>query len=195
MLRSMFLYFQLLYPSTYLVSSFLVLSLYCASYLPAPRTSRRKSAAAGVSTYSTTTRWPPSWQIGTSHSSLSSFSAAAAVAAPSESDLQSVVAGLLDIKGSNPEHTRAIDTAVQVMTDQNITIGFLSTALSDVRAQLKALLEDLDLDEEASKVIEAMQSGILTILDLIDVGGGMLEPADSAASLREPQRRPDTGGV
>ena len=36
------------------------------------------------------------------------------------------------------------------MTNQDIEIDFLSTALENARALLKALLEDLDLDEEAS---------------------------------------------
>ena len=82
---------------------------------------------------------------------MPSFSSAAA-AAPSKSDLESVVAGLPNTKGSNPEDTRAIETVMHVMTNQNTETGFLSTALENARALPKALLEDLDLDEEASKV-------------------------------------------
>jgi hypothetical protein len=50
-----------------------------------------------------------------------------------------------------------------------------------VLGQLEALLADLDTDGEVSKAIGAIQGGILTILDSLDVGDGVLEPADGAA--------------
>ena len=45
----------------------------------------------------------------------------------------------------------------------------------DVRWQLKAPLAGLDIDGEVSEAIKAMQCGISTILDLLNVGGGLLE--------------------
>ena len=57
------------------------------------------------------------------------------------------------------------------MTDQEFTIDFLSTALVDVRMQLKELLVDLDLNEEVSEAIKTMQGGILIILDLDPLQG------------------------
>jgi hypothetical protein len=62
------------------------------------------------------------------------------------------------------------------MTDQDFTIDFLSTAL----------VVDLDIDGEVSKAIETLQGGILSILDLLDVGEGVLEPAGAAASALSP---------
>jgi hypothetical protein len=41
---------------------------------------------------------------------------------------------------------------------------------------------DLSLNEEVSEAIKTMQGGILTILDLLDVGDGVLEPAGGAPS-------------
>jgi len=41
---------------------------------------------------------------------------------------------------------------------------------------MKGLLSDLKLDEEAERIIDTMQSGILTILDLLDVGDGVVDP-------------------
>ena len=100
----------------------------------------------------------PSWKTGTTHSSLSSasFSSPFSATAPSKSDLESAVAGLLEIKRGNPEHERAIDCAVQLMTDQKFTIDFLSTALVDVRIELKELLVALGLNEEGSEAIKTM---------------------------------------
>jgi hypothetical protein len=51
------------------------------------------------------------------------------------------------------------------VTDQGFTIDFLSTALVDVRGQLKALLADLDINGDVSESIEAIQGGIITILN------------------------------
>ena len=133
----------------------------------------------------------PSWQTGTAHSSLSSASSSSSFSAtaPSKSDLESAVAGLLDIKRGNPKHERAIDCAVQLMTDQEFTFDFLYTALVDVRIKLRELLVDLDLNEEVSEAIKAMQGGILAILDLLDVGDGVLEPAGGAPSASASSQR------
>jgi len=89
---------------------------------------------------------------------------------------------LPEIKRGNPEHERAIDRAAQLMTDQEFTIDFLSTALMDVRMQPREPLVDLDLNEEVSEAIKTMQGGILTALGLLDAGNGVLEPAGGASS-------------
>jgi hypothetical protein len=91
-------------------------------------------------------------QIGTANSSFSLPTSSAT--APSKCDLESAVAVLLEIKRENTEFERAIDRAVQLMTDRDFTIDFLSTALEDVPGQLKVPLADLDLDGEMSGAIE-----------------------------------------
>ena len=73
----------------------------------------------------------PARQIGYAQSSLSP-------AASSKSELEAAVAGLLKIKKAHPEYDAALHAAIQVMTDQDFTIDFLSRALADVRCQLKS---------------------------------------------------------
>jgi len=51
---------------------------------------------------------------------------------------------------------------------------------------MKGLLSDLKLDEEAERIIDTMQSGILTILDLLDVGDGVVDPAVGVAAPAAP---------
>jgi hypothetical protein len=46
-----------------------------------------------------------------------------------------------------------------------------------VRGQLKVPLAGLGIDGEMSEAIKTIQCGISTILDLLDVGGGLLELA------------------
>ena len=117
----------------------------------------------------------PSRQIGSAHSSLSP-------AASSKSELEAAVAGLLKIRKAHPEYDAALHAAIQVMTDQDFTIDFLSRALVDVRCQLKALLVDLELNDEMQDAIDVMQSGILTILDMLELDGGVLQRGGGAAS-------------
>jgi len=124
------------------------------------------------------------------HPSLSSASASSSFAAtaPSKSDLESAVAGLLEIKRENPEHERAIDCAFQLMTDQEFTTNFLSTALVDVRMQLKELFVDLDLNEEVSEAIKTMQGGILSGIIILALAQFRPEPTqthDSPWALKE----------
>ena len=57
------------------------------------------------------------------------------------------------------------------MTDQQCTIEFLSEALVSVREEMKSLVSDLNLNEEAKEAIKVMQSGILAILDLVELDG------------------------
>jgi len=60
-------------------------------------------------------------------------------------------------QGGQPgRHTGHRYRGAGIMTDQGIEIGFLSTALENARALHKALLEDLDLNEKASKVTGTM---------------------------------------
>ena len=117
----------------------------------------------------------PSRQIGYAQSSLSP-------AASSKSELEAAVAGLLKIKKAHPEYDAALHAAIQVMTDQDFTIDFLSRALADVRCQLKALLVDLVLDDEVQDAIDIMQSGILIILDMLELDDGVIQLGDDAAS-------------
>jgi len=57
------------------------------------------------------------------------------------------------------------------MTDQQCAIEFLSEALVSVREEMKSLVSDLNLNEEAKEAIKVMQSGILAILDLVELDG------------------------
>ena len=63
------------------------------------------------------------------------------------------------------------------MFGQHQAIEFAS-----IRAEMKALLSDPELNEEAERIIGAMQSGIPTALDLLDVGDGVVDSAVSAAA-------------
>mmetsp|Transcript_86302 Transcript_86302/g.172696 ORF Transcript_86302/g.172696 Transcript_86302/m.172696 type:complete len:315 (+) Transcript_86302:255-1199(+) len=138
------------------------------------RSSKRRSTAPGVMNTGPENR-PPSRQIGSALSSLSP-------AASSKSELEAAVAGLLKTRKAHPEHDAALHAAIQVMTDQDFTVDFLSEALADVRGQLKALLVDLELDDELQRAIDVMQSGILTILDMLELDGSVLQRGGSAAS-------------
>ena len=110
----------------------------------------------------------PSWQAGTAHSPpSSSFS--------SKSELEKHVAAMLKIKEDHPEASAAVQDTIDYTTGQHHTIEFLSHALASIRSEMKALLSDLKLDEEAELIIDTMQSGILTILDLLDVGDGVVD--------------------
>ena len=75
---------------------------------------------------------------------------------------------------------------IDFMFGQHHTIEFLSRALASIRAEMKGLLSDLKLDEEAERIIDTMQSGILTILDLLDVGDGVVDPAVGVAAPAAP---------
>jgi hypothetical protein len=143
-------------------------------FLSAPRSSRRRSTAPHVMNVGPENR-EPSRQIGYAQSSLSP-------AASSKSELEAAVAGLLKIKKAHPEYDAALHAAIQVMTDQDFTIDFLSRALADVRCQLKALLVDLVLDDEVQDAIDIMQSGILIILDMLELDDDVIQLGDDAAS-------------
>jgi hypothetical protein len=106
--------------------------------------------------------------------------------------MESAVAGLLKIQRANPEHEAAIQAAVQVMTDQSFTIDALSKALAEVRGQLKALLGDLEVDEESQSAIEVIQGGILTILELLEVNGGTSEQSGGASSTSSSTASPSS---
>ena len=64
------------------------------------------------------------------------------------------------------------------MTDQDKTIDFLSAALADAHAQLKELLVDLKFGDEASELIETIQSGILEVLEMLELHGGIAAPTN-----------------
>jgi hypothetical protein len=115
----------------------------------------------------------PSRQIG---------SASLSPAASSKFKLEAAVAGLLKIQKAHPEYDAALHAAIQVMTDQDFTIDFLSAALADVRSQLKALLVDLDLDAEVQGAIDIIQGGILTIFDMLELDSGVLQRGGGAAA-------------
>ena len=89
---------------------------------------------------------------------------------------------MLKIKEDHPEASAAVQNTIDFMFGQHHTIGFLSHALASIRADMKELLSDLKLDEEAERIIDTMQSGILTILDLLDVGDGVADSAVGAAA-------------
>ena len=57
------------------------------------------------------------------------------------------------------------------MTDQPCTIEFLSEAFVSVHEEMQSLVSDLNLNEEAKEAIKVMQSGILAILDLVELDG------------------------
>jgi hypothetical protein len=117
----------------------------------------------------------PSRQIGYAQSSLSP-------ATSSKSELEAAVAGLLKIKKAHPGYDAVLHAAIQVMTDQDFAIDFLSRALADVRCQLKALPVDLVLDNDVQEAIGVMQSGILIILDMLELDDGVIQLGGDAAS-------------
>jgi hypothetical protein len=121
----------------------------------------------------------PSRQAGTAHSPFSSSSSSSS---SSKSELEKHVAAMLKIKEDHPEASAAVQDTIDFMFGQHHTIDFLSRALASIRAEMKALLSDLKLDEEAKRIIDTMQSGILTILNLLEVGDGVVDSAGSAAA-------------
>jgi len=138
------------------------------------RTSKRPAKKVGTVNMGAESLYP-SWQAGTAHSPLSSsFS--------SKSELEQHVAAMLKIKEDHPEASAAVQDTIDFMLGQHHTIEFLSHALASIRAEMKELLSDLKLGEEAERIIGTMQSGILTILDLLDVGDGAVDSAVGAAA-------------
>jgi hypothetical protein len=65
---------------------------------------------------------------------------------------------MLKIKEDHPEASAAVQNTIDFMFGQHHTIGFLSHALASIRADMKELLSDLKLDEEAERIIDTMQS-------------------------------------
>ena len=86
---------------------------------------------------------------------------------------------MLRTKADHPEAPATVHGTVDYMTGQHHAIEFLSSAPASIRAEMKELLSDLKLDGEAGVIIDTIKSSILTIPDLLDVGGGV---ADSAVS-------------
>ena len=131
----------------------------------------------------------PSRKTGTAHPSLSSFSPSFS-SFSSKSEPGKHVAAMLKIKAGHPEASAAVQGTVDYMTGQHRTTGFLSSALASIRAEMKALSPDPKLEEEAELIISTMQSGIITALDLRDVGGGVadsaMSPLDGAAGPTTP---------
>ena len=131
----------------------------------------------------------PSRQIGNASSPLSSSSSSSSSPSSSfssKSELETHVAAMLKIKEDHPEASAAVQDTIDFMFGQHHTIEFLSRALASIRAEMKGLLSDLKLDEEAERIIDTMQSGILTILDLLDVGDGVVDPAVGVAAPAAP---------
>jgi hypothetical protein len=93
---------------------------------------------------------------------------------------------MLKIKEDHPEASAAVQDTIDFMLGQHHTIEFLSHALASIRAEMKELLSELKLGEEAERIIGTMQSGILTILDLLDVGDGAVDSAVGAAAASPP---------
>ena len=60
---------------------------------------------------------------------------------------------------------------VQFRTDQQYTIEFLSEAFVSVHEEMQSLFSDLNLNEEAKEAIKVIQSGILAILNLVELDG------------------------
>ena len=114
----------------------------------------------------------PSRQIGNASSLLSSSSSSSSFS--SKSELETHVAAMLKIKEDHPEASAAVQGTIDFMFGQHRTIEFLSRALASIRAEMKRLLSDLKLGEEAERIVGTMQSGILTTLDLLDVGDGVV---------------------
>ena len=56
---------------------------------------------------------------------------------------------MLKIKEDHPEASAAVQDMIDFMLGQHHTIEFLSRALASICADIKALLSDLKLDEEA----------------------------------------------
>jgi len=89
---------------------------------------------------------------------------------------------MLKIKKDHPETSGAVHGTIDFMFGQQRTIKFISRALASTRAEMKALLSDLKLDEEAERISGTMQSGTRTVLDLHGVVGAV----DSAVSAAAP---------
>ena len=126
----------------------------------------------------------PSRQIGNASSPLSSSSSSPSSSFSSKSELETHVAAMLKIKEDHPEASAAVQDTIGFMFGQHHTIEFLSQALASIRAEMKGLLSDLKLDEEAERIIDTMQSGILTILQ------GGLDRGEGAVLLAAPRARP-----
>ena len=92
---------------------------------------------------------------------------------PSKSAVEEAMAGLIRMQKTHTEYEDAIQAAIEVITDQQLTIEFLGKSLASVRDQLQVLTVGLDMGPEELELLETMQGGIIHILDLLDLEDGL----------------------
>jgi hypothetical protein len=100
----------------------------------------------------------PSQQTGNAHSPLP--------AAPSKSAVEEAMAGLIRMQKTHTEYEDAIQAAIEVITDQQLTIEFLGKSLASVRDQLQVLTVGLDMGPEELELLETMQ-GTLILFNIL----------------------------